>query len=83
MRETKSRRRWAENVAFMGDMRRVYKIFAGIPLERSRPSPRRRWEDNIGVNLKIRVKMYGMDSSGSGQGAVSGSCEHVMKLRFP
>jgi hypothetical protein len=37
----------------MGEMRNTYKIFIGKP-ERKRPRgrPRRRWEDNIRMNLK-------------------------------
>jgi hypothetical protein len=50
----KSRRiRWAIHVARRGEMKCVYKIFVIRP-ERKRPvrRPRRRWEDNIRVDLR-------------------------------
>jgi hypothetical protein len=37
--------------------------------------PRHRWEDNIKKDLSD----MGLDSSGSGQGSVEGSCEHGNK----
>jgi len=49
----KSRRmRWAEHVARMGDRRGVYRVLMGKP-EGKRPFgiPRRRWEDNIKMDL--------------------------------
>jgi hypothetical protein len=54
VRVIKSRRmRWAGHVARMGDGRGVYRILVGRtesrrPLER----PRRRWEDNIKMDLR-------------------------------
>jgi hypothetical protein len=44
--------RWAEHVASMGDGRGVYSVFVGRP-EGKRPlgRPRRRWEDNIKMDL--------------------------------
>jgi hypothetical protein len=53
-RVIKSRRmRWAGNVARMGEGRGVYRVLVGKP-EGMRPlgSPRRRWEDNIKMNLQ-------------------------------
>jgi hypothetical protein len=50
----KSRRmRWAGHVARMGEGKGAYKILVGRPEER-RPlgRPRRRWEDNIKINLQ-------------------------------
>ena len=50
----KSRRlRWAGHVARMEEGRSAFKILVGIPT-RKRPSgrPRRRWEDNIRMDLK-------------------------------
>jgi hypothetical protein len=50
----KSRRmRWAGNVARIGMKRNAYKILAGKP-EGKRPlgSPRRRWVDNIKMDLR-------------------------------
>jgi len=49
----KSRRmRWAGHVARMGDRRGVYRVLVGKS-EGKRPlgRPRRRWEDNIKMNL--------------------------------
>jgi hypothetical protein len=50
----KSRRlRWAGHVARMGEGRGVYRVFIGRP-EGERPlgRPRRRWEDNIKMDLR-------------------------------
>jgi len=45
--------RWAGHVARMGKERRVYKVLVGKP-EGRRPvgRPRRRWVDNIRMDLK-------------------------------
>ena len=45
--------RWAEHVALMGERREVYRVLVGIP-EGKRPlgRPRRRWEDNIKMDLQ-------------------------------
>jgi hypothetical protein len=54
IRVIKSRRmRWAEHVACMRDRRGAYRVFVGRP-EGRRPlgRPRRRWEDNVKVDLK-------------------------------
>jgi hypothetical protein len=54
MRVIKSRSmRWAGHVTRMGEMRNVYKTSIEIP-EGERPlgRPRRRWEDNIRMDLK-------------------------------
>jgi hypothetical protein len=53
IRVIKARRmRWAGHVARMGEVRGAYNIFVGR-LERGRPlgRPRRRWEDNIKMDL--------------------------------
>jgi len=58
----KSRRmRWAGHVARMGERRGVYRILVGKP-EEKRPlgRPRRRWEDNIQMDLQ-EVGCGGMD----------------------
>ena len=50
----KSRRmRWAGHVALMGEGRGVHRVLVGKP-EGKRPlgRPRRRWEDNIKMDLK-------------------------------
>jgi hypothetical protein len=54
VRAIKSRRmRWAGNVARMGEGRGVYRVLVGMP-EGKRPlgGPRRRWEDNIKMDLR-------------------------------
>ena len=54
VREVKSRRmRWAGHVALMGKGRGVYRVLVGKP-EGKRPlgRPRRRWEDNIKMDLQ-------------------------------
>ena len=54
MRVVKSRiMRWAGHVARMGQGRGVHRVLMGKP-ERKRPLgiPRRRWEDNIKMDLQ-------------------------------
>jgi len=54
VRVVKSRRmRWAGHVACMGEGRGVHKVLVGKP-EGKRPlrRPRRRWEDNIKMDLR-------------------------------
>jgi hypothetical protein len=54
VRVIKSRRmRWAGHVARMGEGRGVYRVLVGKP-ESERPlgRPRRRWEDNIKLELR-------------------------------
>ena len=66
VRVVKSRRmRWAEHVASMGEGRGVYMVLVGKP-EGKRPlgRPRRRWEDNIKMDLQ----------------EVGGVCEDWMRL---
>ena len=58
----KSRRmRWAGRVARMGERRDAYRVLVGNP-EGKRPlgRPRRRWEDNIKMDLQ-EVGCGGMD----------------------
>jgi hypothetical protein len=45
--------RWAGHVASMGEGRGAYRVFVGRP-EGKRPlgRPRRRWEDNIKIDLR-------------------------------
>jgi hypothetical protein len=54
VRVIKARRmRWEGHVALMGEVRGAYNILVGRP-EGSRPlgRPRRRWEDNIEMDLR-------------------------------
>jgi hypothetical protein len=62
IRMNKSRRmRWAGHVARMGEMRTAYRILMGKP-EGRRPlgRPRRRWVDNIKMDLR-EIGWDGMD----------------------
>ena len=47
------RMRWAGHVARMGERRGIYRVLVGKP-EEKRPlgRPRRRWEDNIKMDLQ-------------------------------
>jgi hypothetical protein len=61
--------KWAREVAHMKEMRNIYiyNIVVGKS-EREKPlgRPRRRWEDNIGTDLREMVGKVWTDSSGSG-----------------
>jgi hypothetical protein len=66
------KRMWMEagagHVARMGETRNAYRILVGKP-EGKRPlgRPRRRWVDNITMDLKRdRMGWYGLDRTGSG-----------------
>jgi hypothetical protein len=77
IRQVKSRRmRWAGHVARMGEEREVYKVLVVKP-EGKRPlgRPRRGWENGIRMDLREIGLGAGLDSTGSGQGPVSGCCE--------
>jgi hypothetical protein len=54
VRVIKTRRmRWAGHVARMGDGRGVYRVLVGRPKgKRPQGRPRRRWEDNIKMDLR-------------------------------
>ena len=51
--DLKSRLRWTEHVARMDQSRNEYRVLEGKP-ERKRPlgRPKRRWEDNIRMDLR-------------------------------
>jgi hypothetical protein len=61
------RMRWVGNVARMGERRGVYRILVGKS-EGKRPigRPRRRWEDNIKMELQEVEWGYEMVRAGSG-----------------
>ena len=69
MQVVKSRRmRWAGHVAHMGEGRVVHRVLVGKP-EGRRPSgrPKRRWEDNIKMDLQVvGGGFWGLDGVGSG-----------------
>jgi hypothetical protein len=54
------RMRWVRHVSFMGEGRGVYTVLVGRP-EGKRPlgRPRRRWEDNI----KLELREIGIDGT--------------------
>ena len=55
----------------------MYRVLVGKP-EGKRPlgRPRRRWEDNIKMDLKeVGCGGYGLDLAGLGSGQVRGTCE--------
>jgi len=53
VRVTKSTMRWVRHVARMGERRVVYRILVGKPGgKRPLGRPRRRWEDNIKMDLQ-------------------------------
>jgi hypothetical protein len=62
----------------MGQMRNVYRIFIGKPEgKRSRGRPKRRWENNIRVDLRgTNVGRCGLDACGTAYGPVAVSCVH-------
>jgi hypothetical protein len=63
IRVIKSRRtRWAGRLARMGERRGAYRILVGRP-KRRRPlgRPRRRWEDNIKMDLQDVGWGHGLD----------------------
>jgi hypothetical protein len=64
----KSRRmRWAGRVAGIGEKRNMYRLLVGKP-EGKGPlgRPRRKWIDNIQIDLLERIECCGLDMSGSG-----------------
>jgi hypothetical protein len=82
----KSRRmRWAGHVARMGEGRGVYRVLVGKP-EGKRPlgRPRRRWEDNIMMDLQ-EIGCGGMDCIEPAQGRDRWRAlvNAVMNLRLP
>ena len=65
------------HVAGMGERRGAYRILIGKqdkkePLAR----PRRRWEDNIKMDLQEVGVGHGLDCSGLRQSQVAGFCEY-------
>jgi hypothetical protein len=60
----------------MGENRGTYRILVGKPDGRTPlGKPRRRWEDNIKMDLIEVGWGHRLDRSGSGQGQVAGSCK--------
>ena len=69
VRVMKSRRlSWAGHVARMKETRGLYRVMVGKPeCKRQLGRPRRRWEDNIKVDIQeVGCGGYGLDRAGSG-----------------
>jgi hypothetical protein len=65
----------------MGKGRSVYRVLVGRPEgKKLLARPRRRWEDNINMDLREIGINRELDSAGSGYGPVAGFCEHGNKL---
>jgi hypothetical protein len=62
----------------MGERRGAYKALVGKPEgRRSLGRPRRRWEDNIKMDLReVAWGRHGLDQSASGWGQAAGCCEY-------
>jgi hypothetical protein len=73
-----TRMRWGGHVARMGGGRGVYRVLVGRPEgKRQVGRHRRRWEDNIKMDLReIRIDGGELDSAGSEYGPVAGFCEY-------
>ena len=85
VRVIKSRRmRWAGHVARMGEERGVYRVLVGKPEGRTLGRPRRRWVDNIRMDLQEVGCVY-MDWIGLAQDRDSWRTlvSAVMNLRVP
>ena len=60
----------------MVERRGVYRILVGKPEGKSPLlRPRRRWKDNIKIDLQEVVVGYGLDRAGPGKGQVAGTCD--------
>jgi len=76
---------WAGHVARMGKGRGVYRVLAGRPEgKRQLERPRRRWEDNINLDLK-KMGIYGTNWIQLAQDRVQWRdfVNTVMNLRVP
>jgi hypothetical protein len=82
VRVVNSRRmRWAGHVERMGEGRGVHRVLVGKP-EGRRPLGRlrRRWEDNIKMDLQVVEGVVGTGWSGLRIGQVAGTCEYGNEL---
>jgi hypothetical protein len=60
----------------MGERRYAYRVLVEKPGRKRRlVRPRRRWEDNIKINLGEVGSGHGLDRFGSGQRHMEGFCE--------
>jgi hypothetical protein len=77
------RMRWAGHVARMGEKRNAYRLLVGKP-EGKRPlgSPRRRWVDNIRMDL-LEISWGGVDWIGQDRDKWRALVNAGMNLRVP
>jgi len=60
----------------MGERRGLYRILVGKPEGKRLGRPRRRWEDNVKMDLQeVGCGGHGLDRAGSGMGLVADICE--------
>ena len=85
VRVVKSRRmRWAGNVARMGEGRGVHRVLVGKPAgKRPLGRPRRRWEDNIKMNLREVGGAGDWKELAQDRDRWRTLVNRVMKFRFP
>ena len=86
MRVVKSRRmRWAGHVALMGERRGLYRVLAGKPEgRRTLGRPRRRWEDNIKMDLReVGCEGMGWIELAQDRGRWRALVNTVMNFRVP
>ena len=77
-----SRLRWAGYVAHMANRRGSCGILREKPEGRRQlERPKRRWEDNIKIDLREAGWGHGLDRSGSGQEQLAACCECSNGLR--
>jgi hypothetical protein len=56
------RMRWERHASRMGEKRNAYRILVGKPEEKGPLGrPKRRWENNIRMDLRDRMGWYGLD----------------------
>ena len=68
--------RWAGRVAFRVERRDVYRVLVGKPeIKKSFGKSRRRWEENIKMDLYEVGYGHGLDQAGSGYEQMAGSCK--------
>ena len=85
VRVIKSRKmRWAGNVARMGEGRGVHRVLVGKPAgKRPLGRPRRRWEDNIKMNLREVGGAGDWKELAQDRDRWRTLVNRVMKFRFP
>ena len=69
--------RWKKHVARLEERISVHGVWVRKPeLKRTLGRPRRRWEDNIKMDIQdVGCGGYGLGRDGTGYGQVTGSCE--------